>query len=168
MKTTDAWLDGIAIASPCSTDWNQMQGDARCRFCSQCNLHVFDLSAMTRPEAEALVRSRTGTDGGQRLCVRFTRRADGTVLTRDCPVGLRQRMRRTGARIVAACAALLAFAGCRRLAQPDSIGGSDPSLEQPLQGDVVPPPPLMGTPAPTAPEVMGRVRIDDPKDEPPK
>lgn len=91
-----------------------MSGDDRCRFCSQCELHVFDLSAMERPEAEQFVRERLEVDDGERLCVRFSRRADGTVLTRDCPVGWKQRARRARARVVAACAGLLALVGCRK------------------------------------------------------
>jgi hypothetical protein len=43
---------------------------------------------MRRDEAEALVQSVEG-----RMCVRFYRRADGTLLTDDCPVGL-QAVRR--------------------------------------------------------------------------
>jgi hypothetical protein len=57
MTTNDRWLDDIAIASPCPADWTKMQGDPRRRFCSQCKLHVFDLSALTRTEAVALVQS---------------------------------------------------------------------------------------------------------------
>jgi hypothetical protein len=39
---------------------------------------------MTRREAESLI---TRTEG--RLCVRFYRRADGSILTENCPIGLR-------------------------------------------------------------------------------
>jgi hypothetical protein len=60
-----------------------MQGDAQVRFCGDCKLTVYNLSDMTTAEAEALVRSHEG-----RLCVRFYRRADGKVMTRDCPKGL--------------------------------------------------------------------------------
>lgn len=69
-----------------------MIGDERVRFCGQCNLNVYNLSAMTRPQAENLI---AGSE--DRLCVRFYRRADGSILTQDCPVGLgalRQRMSR--------------------------------------------------------------------------
>jgi hypothetical protein len=51
------------------------------------------------------------------LCVRLYRRADGTVLTRDCPVGLRQRLRRLAWRALAlasSAAASLLAAGCGR------------------------------------------------------
>jgi hypothetical protein len=62
--------------------------DERVRFCSQCNLNVYNLSDMSRQEAETLI---TKTEG--RLCVRFYRKADGSVLTQNCPVGL-ERIRR--------------------------------------------------------------------------
>jgi hypothetical protein len=63
--------------------------DERVRFCSQCNLNVYNLSGMSRQEAEALI---TKTEG--RLCVRFYRRADGSILTQNCPVGLKKIKRR--------------------------------------------------------------------------
>ena len=109
-------LDQLRIASPCTADWNRMEGDDRVRFCGDCKLHVFNLSAMTRSEAEALLQARTG-----RTCVRFYRRADGTVLTSDCPVGARKkRVRRAvlavagvGAVTVAAIAGKIGRASCR-------------------------------------------------------
>ena len=77
-------LDNIRVASPCRADWNQMYGNARKRFCADCKLNVYNLSDMTRDEAEDFLMASEG-----RLCVRFFRRADGTVLTKDCPVGWR-------------------------------------------------------------------------------
>ena len=84
-------LDHLRIAAPCPADWDQMfsfEGE-RVRFCSQCNLNVYNLSGMSREEAEALI---TKTEG--RLCVRFYRRADGSILTQNCPVGLKAIKRR--------------------------------------------------------------------------
>src|SRR6185369_717825 len=78
-------LDNVYIASPCSADWDEMRGDERVRFCGRCEKNVYNLSAMTRAEAEAAVAAREG-----RLCVRFFRRSDGTMLTADCPVGARR------------------------------------------------------------------------------
>jgi hypothetical protein len=66
-----------------------MEGDDRVRFCRECNLNVYNLSGMTRREAESLVAGAS-----VRLCARFYRRADGTMLTKDCPVGLRALRRR--------------------------------------------------------------------------
>src|SRR3954470_21286957 len=83
-------LDNLRIATPCNADWDDMVGDARVRFCGKCEKNVYDLSAMTRADAESLVREKEG-----RLCVRFYQRADGTVLPADCPAGVRkQRLRR--------------------------------------------------------------------------
>ena len=84
-------LKRVRIASPCEANWDQMFSfaDDRVRFCSQCNMNVYNLSEMTRSEAEALINHTEG-----RLCVRFYRRADGTILTRDCPVGLKAIKRR--------------------------------------------------------------------------
>lgn len=97
-------LDDIHIASPCPMDWDEMVGDDRTRFCDMCTLHVYNIAGMTRDDAEALIRN---AEGG-RLCIRMYKRADGTVLTRDCPVGLRA-IRQTMVRGVARVAALLLF-----------------------------------------------------------
>ncbi|PYT00132.1 MAG: hypothetical protein DMF63_09190 [Acidobacteria bacterium] len=59
-----------------------MAGDERKRFCGDCKLNVYNLSGMTRYDAENLLRLSEG-----RLCVRYFKRPDGTVLTMDCPVG---------------------------------------------------------------------------------
>ena len=77
-------LDNIKVASPCSQDWDAMIGSERKRYCGECKLNVYNLSGMTLTEAEDLIQNSEG-----RLCVRFFRRADGTVLTQDCPVGWR-------------------------------------------------------------------------------
>lgn len=54
-------LDSVQIAQPCSADWAAMhavEGFAyrRVRHCDSCNLRVYNLSAMPRTEAEALLR----------------------------------------------------------------------------------------------------------------
>lgn len=100
-------LDDIRVAAPCPADWNQMVGDDRVRHCNECKLDVYNLSGMTREEAEALIAGRIG-----RLCVRFYRRSDGTILTADCPVGAIRRQRR---RLVAATAAGSVAAGALAL-----------------------------------------------------
>ncbi len=139
-------LEGLRVASPCTVSWEAMAGDARVRHCGACRLNVYNLSAMSRREAEDLVRRSEG-----RLCVRFYRRADGTVLTQDCPVGLRA-VRRRLALLGSAMAAmfLAAFAaGCGR--SPSGAGGGDPTT-----GNLVPPG-TMGRPAVQQP-VMGGPR----------
>lgn len=85
----DSPLKDLRVASPCHADWNEMDGDERVRFCRLCRLNVYNISEMNSADAEALIREKEG-----RLCVRFYRRRDGTVLTRNCPVGLRAIKRR--------------------------------------------------------------------------
>jgi len=82
-------LDNIRVAAPCTRDWDAMTGDDRVRHCDDCKLDVYNLSGMTRGEAEALIASRIGP-----LCVRFYRRHDDTILTTDCPTGVTRRRRR--------------------------------------------------------------------------
>ncbi len=77
-------LDRISIAALCSANWDSMPGSDRVRHCGQCNKNVYNLSEMTRREAEALLREKDG-----QLCARLYRRADGTILTSNCPAGLR-------------------------------------------------------------------------------
>lgn len=73
-------LELVTIEVPCTAPWETMIGDARTRFCSQCQLQVHNIAEMTRAEAETLLASRAG----QRLCGRIYRRPDGTVMARDC------------------------------------------------------------------------------------
>lgn len=97
-------LDHLTVAAPCSADWDAMIGTDRARFCGQCKLNVYNLSGMTRREAESLI---AGAEG--RLCVRFYRRADGTILTENCPVGLRALKRRMSRAASATLSAILSF-----------------------------------------------------------
>jgi hypothetical protein len=78
------FLEEIQIASPCSADWAKMEGDDRVRFCRECHKNVYNLSTVSRAEAERLIRDVEGVN-----CVRLYRRADGTIITDDCPVGMR-------------------------------------------------------------------------------
>jgi hypothetical protein len=79
MGTPTFPLNSVRVAVPCHASWADMPGDERVRFCAACRQHVYNLSALDRAAAEALVRGREG-----RLCVRFYQRPDGTVITRDC------------------------------------------------------------------------------------
>src|SRR5690348_2944505 len=96
-KPQEVSLNDIRIASPCPADWEKMVGDERVRHCSECNLNVYNLSAMTERQVQALITDNRG----KRLCTRFYRRADGTVLTQDCPWSFRA-MRRKASRLGAA------------------------------------------------------------------
>jgi hypothetical protein len=106
MTHTLPTLDQVHIASPCHVSWDEMRGDDQVRFCAHCKLNVYNLSEMPRDEAARLVQEREG-----RLCVRLYRRHDGTVLTRDCPVGLRALRQRLVRSAAALAGLLLAMIG---------------------------------------------------------
>jgi hypothetical protein len=99
-------LEMLRIASPCHAAWDEMAGTDRMRFCHVCQETVYDLLAMTRNEAENLIRQSNG-----KTCVRLYRRSDGRVLTRDCPVGLQaaRRLRLALATVATCWLALLAW-----------------------------------------------------------
>lgn len=78
-------LSQMDVAAPCSSSWDKMSGDDKVRFCHECKLNVYNISNMSKAEAEELIRLAEG-----RLCVTFYRRKDGTILTDNCPVGLRK------------------------------------------------------------------------------
>lgn len=99
-------LDKIRVASPCSADWNQMYGNERKRLCADCKLNVYNLSDMTRDQAETFLTASEG-----QLCVRFFRRGDGTVLTKDCPVGWQALKRRVSRSATAAFSVVVGLLG---------------------------------------------------------
>jgi hypothetical protein len=162
-------LPNIRVASPCPADWNAMTpvDGERVRACAQCNKNVYNLSQMTRDEAEALILAKEG-----RLCVRYFQRKDGTILLKDCEIGVaRGRKRRL---IAAGAAALLATGGAAAAAfmmrgdpaKPPvaenhdviqgGIGPLDPDVHE-MKGDIGPVQPMHdvevmqgGMPAPGA------------------
>lgn len=85
----DDLLKKMHIASPCSADWNAMQGSEQMRHCTQCNRSVYNFSAMSEQEVQKLISGREG-----HICARLRRRQDGTVLTTKSPVGLKPVIQR--------------------------------------------------------------------------
>lgn len=137
-------LDNLRIASPCTASWDEMKGDDRVRFCGHCQKNVFNLSAMSRDEAEALIIATQS-----KICVRMYRRADGTVLTEDCPEGVKKKRRkRLAAAIVggAAVAAATAFAAVSQRETHVVQGGIHPAIE-PATVPVPPSLPVVTTPS---------------------
>ncbi|HEX7665791.1 MAG TPA: hypothetical protein VF407_14795, partial [Polyangiaceae bacterium] len=89
-------LAKLRVATPCSADWDQMPGDENVRYCGSCKKNVYNLSALTSREAEALLREKEGD-----LCATYFERADGTILTSDCPTAVRAKWaKRAGAAAV--------------------------------------------------------------------
>jgi hypothetical protein len=122
-------LQRISIAAPCHQRWEDMTGDDRTRHCGSCKQTIHNIAGMTEADAEALLRSALNDDGTpkQHLCARIYRRADGTVLTADCPVGLRAlraKARRSAARVAAALGltALVAWAAASEQRRGEGSG----------------------------------------------
>ncbi len=162
-------LDRVAIASPCPARWEDMRGDDKVRHCDLCNLKVHDFSAMSRAEAESIAARLLDPASG-RVCARFYRRADGRILTRDCPVGLAAAKAQLArlARGIAALIGLVTTGGLLAGAQLSGQRSARLASMQPfaairawLAPAVAPPPPgglvLMGdvcvTPPPAGPPV---------------
>lgn len=104
MKRHTNPLDHVSVAAPCPADWERMNGNEQVRFCTECNLNVYNLSGMTRADAERLIYQTEG-----RLCIRYYRKADGTILTKNCPVGLRALKQRLTRMASAVAAVVLSF-----------------------------------------------------------
>lgn len=164
-------LNNLKIASPCAADWDEMFGDARKRFCGDCKLNVYNLSGMSKAEAENLLENAEG-----RLCVRFYQRADGTVLTEDCPVGwaaIKQRVSKTAVAFASLIIGLVGGLGLTTIysktdserlmgqletpsstPKPKVTPKPTPSKNPPLMGAVVP----QNTPKPEkSKEIMGKI-----------
>jgi hypothetical protein len=147
-------LDQVRVASPCTADWNEMLGDERVRFCLSCEKNVFNLSSMTRDDAEDLLREKLGDE----VCVRFYQRADGTILTQDCPTGVKKKRRKklalavAGAGAMAAAAATMFMKGTCTQGEYGPVAGAAVYEGEPraTMGEVepAPVPSVMGTATP--------------------
>jgi ankyrin repeat protein len=82
-------FDRITIPAPCDADWDSMIGNEQVRFCEHCNLHVTNLSSLTRLEATRFVARSQG-----RLCVRYVEMKSRDVLIRST-----EKLHRIGRRV---------------------------------------------------------------------
>ena len=141
-------IPAISLSSPCNESWSAMNGDAAVRHCSICDQSVYNLSAMTSRQVADLF------ENGNRPCVRFFLRPDGTVLTRDCTVdrshwltGWQAHGRRS-----AALLAVLALAACASSANPVM----HPVHLSPVMMGAPPATPFV---SPWQPPLMGKVAV---------
>src|SRR5438874_6250078 len=93
-------LEELRVATPCAAEWDAMAGDHGVRHCTTCKQNVYNISELTRAQAEELIATKDA-----RMCMRYYHRADGTLLLRDGAIAYRP----TG--LIAAGAAALALAG---------------------------------------------------------
>jgi hypothetical protein len=129
MQKPNISLNQVMIATPCPMRWEELAGDDRKRFCAQCGLNVYNISAMTKTEAESFITNAEG-----RICAKIYRRADGTILTRDCPVGLRAVRKKVSRATAAAFSALVSlFGGTMTFAQQQPKDGSRIDVQRTLR-----------------------------------
>ena len=147
-------LEVLDVAAPCPMNWDAMPGGARSRFCPRCALDVHNLSAMSRAEVARLLQGHEG-----RLCVRFSRAADGRVKTLDYsserpPDLRRRRLMIAAASLVglAAAAVNLLIAGRRAVPTPTVMGDIGPWNSATTAPT---PPPANATTLPSAPRWHG-------------
>ena len=145
-------LDDVRIASPCSANWDEMFGNDRMRFCGECKLNVYNLSGMSRQQAEDLVASAEG-----RLCVRFYRRIDGTIITENCPVGWARVKQRAKVYVTAAFSLMMTLLG--GLFIVSLFGRSTKTIEVGVLT-------VKPTPTPKTVPLMGAVRYTPPPPTP--
>jgi hypothetical protein len=127
-------LDDLRVATPCHADWDQM-------------------TPVSASDGSRALERHEG-----QCCVRFYQRADGTVLTEDCPVGVRAALKRAERRAlgtmaagIGAAAALVAFfVGNNPLTRRLQV------IEQRVEA-VILPSPMMGAPPPSTSTTMGEM-----------
>ncbi|HEV7644755.1 MAG TPA: carboxypeptidase-like regulatory domain-containing protein [Pyrinomonadaceae bacterium] len=131
MKDTQLDINSLRVATPCSMGWENMAGDERKRFCAACELNVYNISEMTRTEVHALIGRSPGS-----ICGRIYRRFDGTVITKDCPTGvraLRKRAARTAGAALSAILGLFSVGVAQTTEQKD--GAAKPVSEAELKSE---------------------------------
>lgn len=119
-------LEDITIPTKCKADWGKMVGNSTERHCSKCDKVVYNLSAMTREEAEAFWRASAGKD----TCVRLYRRPDGTIVHARC-----EQPRNRVAALALGAAALTGVAaiGVLSMTQGKAVGQIPGSIAAPVR-----------------------------------
>ena len=147
----------LKIASPCEADWEAMSGDEAKRFCGSCKQNVYQLSNMSTEEVEELLLTRKGL----RTCGRFYQRADGSVMTSDCSVGVSQKRKRRVLKVVGAAAFSLSAVGVGAALAPDASTKPTPAIIE-----TAPDPMVMGAIGEVEPEPEIRMGKIAPEIEP--
>ena len=147
-------LPVLTVVEPCPLAWEDMAGNDRVRFCGHCRQHVYDVASLTMTEVMALIQEREG-----RACVRLQRRADGTVITRDCL----HVVRRARERLVATALGL----GSMAVGFWSGVGMLRRFLTSRAAAPPTPSPPSCPPPPPAAPAVTSDPMEPVPPSTPP-
>lgn len=79
-NSEDSILDRVCIAMPCSVNWDQMKGDNRVRLCGGCGKNVYNLSAMSKIEAEEVL------SGPTLPCIQIMRTDEGAIVVDETAI----------------------------------------------------------------------------------
>jgi hypothetical protein len=158
MKRRDR-LDSLQVISPCPVAWSSMEGNDEVRFCGKCRKNVYNVAALPRAEALALIERSEG-----RVCMQLTRRPDGTIATGDCWAALR-RARRRG--LIAFAVALPAIVLAQLWSQAFGLRALTGFLRRPpvpitTRGEPVPIPKPPEVESPPEPVVKGEISVERP------
>lgn len=69
----------IKLQEPCAASWGAMNGDRFVRFCSVCELYVYNFATLSPDEIVKLLNQYEG-----KLCAQFYARPDGTMTVEPC------------------------------------------------------------------------------------
>ena len=132
-------VNSLQIASPCPMKWGDMQRteEEAIRFCGDCSKNVYDVSKMSAKDASLLLQK--AEISGSSTCMQLWRRADGTVITDDCPVGLR-RIRDSWKKVRSAVATFALLLMAQTSFAQTKGDSADKGL--PTRGKVAVPPPV--------------------------
>lgn len=119
-------LETINLAFSCPMDWDKMTGDNQTRYCPECKLSVYNISSLSSIEATKLINSNENE-----LCIKLYRRADGTVLTKDCSVGIKVIKKKITTNIVVASLAVLLSIGNANAQTPSQLPQTPQSSQLP-------------------------------------
>jgi len=137
-------INNLRIASPCPMLWSDMQltPEEAVRFCGDCRKNVYDVSKMSATETALLLQKAEVS--GTSMCMQLYQRADGTIITDDCPVGLR-RIRDAWRKVRSVAAAFVVFIGAQSVfaQEKDSSTENKPrpsrgSVSIPMGGAIAP------------------------------
>jgi len=136
-------LNVLSIENPCPKDWDDMTGDSERRFCTHCQKHVHNLSAMPESAATQLLAQASG-----HLCVRFERNDEGAVKTLEYHTSPRRRGHGwrfwtgvgTGLASIVALFQTWVLGGSTPSNPPGVVQGGIPPLRKMVMGEVNAPP----------------------------
>ena len=119
-------IQQIKIDSPCSMNWDEMDGDAQKRFCNSCQLHVHNFAEMHLSEVKKVLGS------SNHVCAKILQRPDGSIVTIDDRPTRRSWLAKFGS-MAAAVAAILTVGGCREEPITGEISRPVPPTVEPIQ-----------------------------------